>query len=98
MKRVRPSNVSIAGPALHPFDLSGVRMPPQRKPQEKASHLQPRSHIFGLPEAPTFYPTAEEFADPLAYIQSIRPLAEKSGLCKIVPPEGWSPPFSLDTK
>ncbi|KAI7828357.1 JmjC domain, hydroxylase-domain-containing protein [Kickxella alabastrina] len=73
-------------------------MPPQRKPQEKASHLQPRSHIFGLPEAPTFYPTAEEFADPLAYIQSIRPLAEKSGLCKIVPPEGWSPPFSLDTK
>ena len=28
-------------------------------------------------EAPTFYPTEEEFADPLKYINSIRPVAEK---------------------
>ncbi|PIA16685.1 JmjC-domain-containing protein, partial [Coemansia reversa NRRL 1564] len=54
--------------------------------------------MFGLRPAPIFYPTSEEFQDPLAYIQKIRPEAESAGLCKIVPPEGWNPPFALDTK
>ena len=31
----------------------------------------------GIPEAPTFHPTAEQFTDPMAYINSIRPEAEK---------------------
>lgn len=38
------------------------------------------------PEAPVFEPTEEEFQDPLAYIERIRPYAEKTGLCKIRPP------------
>lgn len=38
------------------------------------------------PEAPVFEPTAEEFLDPLGYIAKIRPIAEKSGICKIKPP------------
>lgn len=38
------------------------------------------------PEAPVFEPTAEEFLDPLGYISKIRPIAEKSGICKIKPP------------
>lgn len=42
---------------------------------------------FGAPpEAPVFEPTAEEFLDPLGYIAKIRPIAEKSGICKIKPP------------
>eukprot|EP01080_Neovahlkampfia_damariscottae_P000207 gene207-4453_t len=40
-----------------------------------------------LPEAPTFYPTVEEFEDPLKYLESLYPKAEKYGLFKVVPPE-----------
>jgi hypothetical protein len=43
---------------------------------------------FDVPEeAPVFVPTAEEFKNPLVYIQKIRPLAEKYGICKIKPPK-----------
>ncbi|XP_051172019.1 lysine-specific demethylase lid isoform X2 [Leptopilina boulardi] len=48
------------------------------------------------PEAPVFEPTAEEFLDPLGYIAKIRPIAEKSGICKIKPPPNWQPPFAVD--
>lgn len=42
-----------------------------------------------LVEAPTFYPTEKEFEDPLEYIDSITPLAEKFGLCRVVPPSNF---------
>ncbi|XP_049817901.1 lysine-specific demethylase lid isoform X3 [Aethina tumida] len=48
------------------------------------------------PEAPVFYPTEEEFMDPLAYISKIRPTAECTGICKIKPPSNWQPPFAVD--
>ncbi|KDR13965.1 hypothetical protein L798_11923, partial [Zootermopsis nevadensis] len=48
------------------------------------------------PEAPVFEPTSEEFQDPLGYIRKIRPVAEKSGICKIKPPPDWQPPFAVD--
>lgn len=45
-----------------------------------------------IPPAPVFYPTIEEFeGNPLHYVAKIRPIAEKYGLCKIVPPAGWNP-------
>ncbi|CAI7899847.1 unnamed protein product [Closterium sp. NIES-53] len=43
-------------------------------------------------DAPTFYPTAEEFANPVRYIQSIQRLAEEHGICRIVPPASWTLP------
>lgn len=52
----------------------------------------------GVPRAPTFHPTAEEWAgSPLQYITDVvRPVAEaSSGIAKIVPPKGWAVPFSL---
>jgi len=47
-------------------------------------HLRPE-----IDEAPVFTPTAEEFADPMAYIASIRVQAQEYGACKIIPPAGW---------
>ena len=52
--------------------------------------------LLQLPEAPVFRPTEQEFADPLHYIAGIRAQAEPYGLCRVVPPEGWAPPFAID--
>lgn len=55
--------------------------------------------IFGFripPEAPVFHPNNEEFQDPLLYINKIRPVAERYGICKIKPPSDWQPPFAVD--
>ena len=54
--------------------------------------------LAGVKEAPVFYPTPEQFEDPLRYIASIREEAEPFGICKIVPPAGFKVPFVLDTK
>ncbi|XP_031234279.1 lysine-specific demethylase 5D isoform X1 [Mastomys coucha] len=48
------------------------------------------------PECPVFEPTWAEFRDPLGYIAKIRPIAEKSGICKIRPPADWHPPFAVE--
>ncbi|KAG8511675.1 Lysine-specific demethylase 5C, partial [Galemys pyrenaicus] len=48
------------------------------------------------PECPVFEPTWAEFRDPLGYIAKIRPIAEKSGICKIRPPPDWQPPFAVE--
>jgi histone demethylase JARID1 len=49
-------------------------------------------------EGPTYYPSTEEFKDPLKYIRSISTEAAQYGICKIVPPKEWNPPcqVSLD--
>nr|CAD7392933.1 unnamed protein product [Timema cristinae] len=44
--------------------------------------------VFDVPEeAPIFYPTEEEFQNPLEYIKKIRFISEKFGICKIIPPQ-----------
>uniref|UniRef100_A0A8D0DDX6 [histone H3]-trimethyl-L-lysine(4) demethylase n=1 Tax=Sander lucioperca TaxID=283035 RepID=A0A8D0DDX6_SANLU len=50
------------------------------------------------PECPVFEPSWEDFSDPLGFINKIRPIAEKTGICKIRPPEDWQPPFACDVR
>uniref|UniRef100_H2Y6D0 [histone H3]-trimethyl-L-lysine(4) demethylase n=1 Tax=Ciona savignyi TaxID=51511 RepID=H2Y6D0_CIOSA len=54
--------------------------------------------FYAPPECPVFEPNEEEFADPLGYINKIRPIAEKAGICKIRPPPHWQPPFAIDVE
>ncbi|KAF5175251.1 Lysine-specific demethylase 5b [Thalictrum thalictroides] len=51
---------------------------------------------LNIPQGPTYYPTEDEFQDPLKFIFKIRPEAEPYGVCKIVPPNSWKPTFALD--
>uniref|UniRef100_A0A669C872 [histone H3]-trimethyl-L-lysine(4) demethylase n=1 Tax=Oreochromis niloticus TaxID=8128 RepID=A0A669C872_ORENI len=50
------------------------------------------------PECPVFEPSWEDFSDPLGFINKIRPIAEKTGICKIRPPQDWQPPFACDVR
>jgi histone demethylase JARID1 len=76
-----------------PFDLSTVKtIPDENIVRTKGKR------IFGIQEAPTFYPTKEEFQDPLKYIEKISPQGEQYGIIKIVPPKDYKPEFSLKTE
>jgi len=57
----------------------------------KRRRTQQRPLFEDVPQCPTYYPTALEFAEPLEYIASIREEAEKFGICRIVPPPQWQP-------
>ncbi|KAJ6796786.1 lysine-specific demethylase JMJ18-like [Iris pallida] len=48
-----------------------------------------------IDEAPVFYPSEEEFNDTINYIASISQIAEKYGICRIIPPPSWKPPCPL---
>ncbi|KAI1313921.1 hypothetical protein EDD11_002384 [Mortierella claussenii] len=95
MKHSKPRAVQASSqPKAPPLDMSSVATKaPSETPQSN-----PPSRIFGLQDAPCYYPTTEEFMEPLKFIESIRPEAEKAGICKIIPPDGWKPSFALDTE
>ncbi|CAI2161535.1 6629_t:CDS:2 [Funneliformis geosporum] len=72
-----------------PFDFTTVRTEYQYKDPPK------ESRIINIPDAPTLYPTPEEFRNPYAYIESIADIGHRYGIVKIIPPEGWRPSFEF---
>lgn len=86
--------MSTFGPALS-VDLKRASIVTSETPQPP--HKYP--HLFdqlGVREAPTLYPSEEEFADPHKFLQANIALGERYGILKIVPPHSWKPGFSLD--
>lgn len=92
---------------LPPLPLNTSSTENDRVPMIPTHHCTPRvspprlrPRLFGLEEAPVFYPTREEFADPLAYIKYVGDPkggnGKAYGIVKIVPPEGWNPEFVLN--
>lgn len=83
--------------AMHsmPLDLTSVEMRGQATASRETSK---RIRPHGLQEAPTYRPTEEEFKDPFKYLQQIAPEASQYGICKVIPPDSWSPDFAVDTE
>ena len=79
-----------------PLDLSSVER--RGQPTACKEPVKKRTRPHGLQEAPTYYPTEEEWKEPFEYVRKIALEARKYGICKIIPPESWNPDFAIDTE
>lgn len=55
----------------------------QREARLEKVWAKERAWVGRMRECPTFYPSEEEFADPMAYIAKIRGEGMKYGICKV---------------
>ncbi|KAG6913836.1 hypothetical protein DXG01_004021 [Tephrocybe rancida] len=81
-------------PVAPTLDLSSVKTTSSRQTKIEGGESRP----FGLQDCPEYYPTTEEFKDPMAYVRSISEEAKNYGICKIIPPAEWKMPFVTDTE
>ncbi|PSN75415.1 PLU-1-domain-containing protein [Corynespora cassiicola Philippines] len=89
------ASIPLSARKAQPLDLATV----ERRGHGAPNNQPPKpNRMFGLQEAPTYRPTADEFKDPIQYIQKIRDEAQQYGIAKIVPPDSWNPPFPVDTE
>ncbi|XP_055857756.1 lysine-specific demethylase lid-like [Episyrphus balteatus] len=71
----------------------------QHLPHSSSTFSQNKNQEYEFlkpPECPIFRPNEDEFKNPLTYISKIRPIAERYGIAKILPPKMWTPPFTVD--
>jgi len=54
-----------------------------------ASKKKSQKECADMLDAPTFYPSEEEFKDPLEYFKIIKSVAKKYGICRVVPPPSF---------
>jgi hypothetical protein len=82
-------------PAFNTATATEERLLHQAIQNSKLDRSRSKDAKLDIPWGPTFFPTVEEMeGSPLVYIEKIRPIAQRYGICKIVPPKGWDPvPF-----
>ncbi|KPM37122.1 Lysine-specific demethylase 5C [Neonectria ditissima] len=90
------SQTPLSSLSSTPLDLTSVER--RGQPTAVREPVIKKSRPHGLDEAPTYYPTEEDWRDPFEYMRKITPEASKFGICKIVPPETWNPEFAIDTE
>lgn len=63
----------------------------KRKSSEKVASKKKslKEECADMVEAPTFYPSEEDFKDPLEYFEIVKPVAQKFGICRVVPPPSF---------
>eukprot|EP00055_Hartaetosiga_balthica_P008113 m.29172 g.29172 ORF g.29172 m.29172 type:complete len:729 (+) comp6125_c0_seq1:838-3024(+) len=71
-------------------------MSPSPTLQVPSSSEKCTTSYYDIIDCPIYYPSLEEFGNPLKYIASIRHEAEKFGICVIRPPDMWKPKQVLD--
>jgi histone demethylase JARID1 len=95
----RPPPASAApDPPIREQPVSSAFFVPPPEAIEVEEPPRESNRPFGIEDCPEFYPTKEEWGDPMRYIRKIHKKAEAYGLCKIVPPEDWKMPFVTDTE
>lgn len=87
----RQAAATPKSPALD-FDTLALNMPPGFPERTE-------NRPFGFDHCPVFHPSPLEFTKPMEYIEKVsRQVMNEHGILKVVPPQGWKPPFSLDTQ
>lgn len=77
------------------MDLSTVE---RRGQPNMPVYKDQKERLWDIPTAPSYYPTEEEFRDPMEYMRKIAPEGSKHGIVKIVPPRNWQPTFAINTE
>jgi histone demethylase JARID1 len=68
------------------------------QPTEAHEPVVKKNRPWDLEDAPTYWPTEDEWRDPEAFMAKIAPEARQFGICKIIPPDSWQPDFAIDTE
>lgn len=90
-----PPHIPFSARRAPPLDMATVE---RRGHPLAVRETNKRIRPHGLQDAPTFRPTEDDFRDPMEYIRKIAPEGRKYGICKIIPPSGWTPDFAIDTE
>lgn len=81
-------------PYIYPQNRNRVNPPPDFLGTKRDDYSEVKPAM--CERIPVVHPTAKEFKDPMAYVESIRELGEKYGAVKIVPPTGFQPRFAAN--